>query len=146
MQGNTAEDLDIVVHHIPLDLVTAGSPLIVVDGLVAVDGDEVVLRVSGQLAVEVGSRNHGLLILLEAAGSILDDAVGHGHHVVERFLEGVKHLLILLIDLVEDRLTLVDWRLLNLGFQLADLILIGLCRILNILLYFLGFGAELVVA
>ena len=50
-----------------------------------------------------------------------------------------------LVDLVEDRLTLVDRRLLDLGAELGDLVAVFLAGVLYVFLDLLGLGAELVV-
>ena len=55
MQGDTADELHVVVHHVPLEHVSACLPGIVPDGLVAVDGHEVVG--DGEFAVEIVGRN-----------------------------------------------------------------------------------------
>ena len=42
MENNTTEELYVVVDHFPLHIVAAGSPVVVIDSLVTVDGHEVV--------------------------------------------------------------------------------------------------------
>ena len=42
MQYDTSEELYVVVDHFPLHIVAAGSPVVVIDSLVTVDGHEVV--------------------------------------------------------------------------------------------------------
>ena len=51
-----ADELNIVMHHIPFGKIAAGHPFIFVDGLVALNGDEV-LALSRQRAVGVSGRN-----------------------------------------------------------------------------------------
>ena len=62
-----------------------------IDGLVAVDGDEVLAWVSSQLAVKVGSRYDGLIVLGEAACGLLDNREDFGHNFVECLLVDVKY-------------------------------------------------------
>ena len=83
VQHDAAEELYVVVHHFPLQIVATSCPVVMVDGFVAVDGDEVLAGVSSQLAVEVGSGNHRLLVLSKAAGGLFDDGKHFGHHLVE---------------------------------------------------------------
>ena len=42
VENNTTEELYIVVNHFPLHIITAGCPVVVIDSLVAIDGNEVV--------------------------------------------------------------------------------------------------------
>ena len=61
-----------------------------------------------QLAVEVCSGNYGLLVLSEAACSILYDSENLRQNLVEGNLILVECFLLQLVDLVEDSITLVD--------------------------------------
>ena len=45
MENNTTKELYIIVDHFPLHIITTGSPVVVIDSLVAIDGNEVVSRV-----------------------------------------------------------------------------------------------------
>ena len=67
------------------------------------------------------------------------------HDLVEGFLQCLKHVLVLLVNLVEDGLALVYWRVLNLGTQFVDFLLERRSRVLYILLNLLALGAELIV-
>ena len=146
MKHLTTKDLDVVVDHLPLQVVATSGPVVVIDGLVTVDGDEVLGRVGGELAVEVGGRDDGLLVLGEAAGRILDDAKGHRHHLVEGLLITIEGLLLQFVDLVEDRLALVDGRILDGGLEAGDFLALLLGGIAHLLADLLRLGAELVVA
>ena len=42
VENNTTEELYVVMDHFPLHIVAAGSPVVVIDSLVTVDGHEVV--------------------------------------------------------------------------------------------------------
>ena len=54
VQYRPPEELHIVVHHVPGDLVAPSDPVVLIDGRVALDADEVVRHT--ELAVEVRSR------------------------------------------------------------------------------------------
>ena len=123
MEHGAAEELHIVVDHVPHGLVAAGHPVVVVDGLVALDIDEVVAR--SQLAVEVGGGDLDVLVVGEALGGALHDGEGHGADLVEDFLEDLQLLLLELVDLVEDGFAVLDGRLLNLGLELVNLVAQG---------------------
>ncbi len=146
VESDASEYLYIVVHHIPFDLIATGSPFIMVDGIVSIDGDEVVGGIGCKFAVEVGCGNNDFLVLGKTAGRILHNAVGYVHHLVESFLQSIKHLLILLVNLVEDGLAFIDRSIFNLTLKLGNFVKIRLGCILNILLDFLALGTQFVVA
>ena len=102
MENSTTEDLNVIVYHLPLEVVASCCPVVVVNGLVAVDGDEVVLGVLSELAVEVGGSNYCLLVLCETTGCVLYDAESHRHDFVESLLVQVEHFLLQLVDGIED--------------------------------------------
>ncbi len=83
MERNSAEDLHVVMDHVPLDFVAARSPFVVVDSLVAVDRDEIIGGVGSQFAVEVSGGYDGLLVLCEAPCGIFYNGESDGHHLVE---------------------------------------------------------------
>ncbi len=146
MEGDTTENLHIVVYHIPLHLVTSGRPLVVVNGLVAIDGDKVVGRIGSQFTVEIVGNNHSLLVLGKAAGGILDDAIGNRHNIVEGLLVLLERVLLKTVYLVENLFTLINRSFLDGGTQLGYLLFLCQGSILHILLYLLGLGTQFVVA
>ena len=145
MQHYAAKQLHIIMHHLPLQVVTTRSPMVMIYRLVSVECNKVFRRVCSQLAVEVGSRYHGLLILGETACGLLHYTECHGHNLVERLLINIENLLLQLVYLVEDLLTRIDWRIFNLRLQLCNLCLLSIRRVLHKLLDFLCFRAKLVV-
>ncbi len=46
MEYLTTEELHVVVDHLPFQVVATGSPVVVIDGFVSVDGDEILGRIS----------------------------------------------------------------------------------------------------
>ena len=144
MQGNTAEDLHVVVNHVPLGVVSASNPVVRIYGIVAFDAYEVFG--SGQIAVEVGSRNHNFFVLGETSGSVVHNAERHGHHLVESHFVHFEGLFLQLVNLIEQRFALVDGRFFYLCFQFGNFFLLFFCRVLHIRLYLFGLGAQLVVA
>ena len=134
------------MNHLPFQVVTACRPVVVVDGLVAVDGDEVFAGVTGQLTVEVCGRDHGLLVLGEAACGILHDGKHLGHHVVQGFLINLECLFLELVDLGENIGTLVERGLFDGSLQFLYLGLLLLGRLLYLLADLLCALAQFVVA
>ena len=98
VQHHAAEELHVVVDHVPLQVVAAGQPVSSVDGLVALDGHEILL--GGQVAVEVVRRHDHRVVLGEAARRVLHDGESLGQNLVQLLLDllvdalhGLVHLL-----------------------------------------------------
>ena len=144
-QHHAAEELAVVVDHVPLQVVASGHPVRGVDGLVAVDGHEI-LR-GGQLAVEVVGRNHDRVVLCEAAGRILHHGEGLGQDLVEFVLDLVIDALGEVIDLLRDLFLLLERRLGPLEFALEfdDAGLVCGDVVGDLLLEVLAAGAEFIV-
>ena len=146
MQGDTSKDLHVIVDHLPFQVVSACCPMVAIYGLVAVNIDKVVLGVGCQLTVEVGGCNHGLLVLGKAACCVFHDAEGNRHNLVESLLIDLKRFFLQLVDLAENAFALVDGRFFNLAFQISNLLLLLVGRVLHIFLYLLCLGTQFVVA
>ncbi len=120
VQHHAAEELHIVVHHVPLHVVAAGSPVVVVDGFVALDSHKVAR--GGQFAVKVVCRHFDSLVLGKAARRILHDGEHLGECFGERVLHLVEHLRFEFVYLVEDNLAVFDGRFLDFLLQLVNLL------------------------
>ena len=81
MEHRTADQLHIVVHHIPGDHIAAGHPAVAPDGIVAVHVDEIVA--GAQVTVEIGGLHADPLVFLETARRRFDDGEGFRKHFVE---------------------------------------------------------------
>ena len=108
MQNNTTKQLYVVVYHFPLEVVASCSPVIMIDGFITIDGDEVLLWVAGQFTVEVSSCNYGLLVFSKTACCFLYNGKNLWHYLVECLLVDIQYFLLDLVDLSEDIGTLVD--------------------------------------
>ena len=146
MQYYTAEELHVVVYHVPLEVIASGCPVVVVYGLVSVNCYKVVLRVCCQLTVEVGCRNYSFLVLGKSSCSVLDDTERCWHNLVKSLLVDVEHLFVELVDLVEYLLPFIDRGVFDSCLEFFYLGFLLLCRILHISLYLLSLGSQLVVA
>ncbi|OAV72462.1 hypothetical protein Barb7_03100 [Bacteroidales bacterium Barb7] len=100
MQNNAAEQLHIVMHHVPRYLISAGRPPVAVNSLVAVDAHKVMLGC--QIPVEIVRRDHRLLILLETAGSLFHNGIYFGEHLVQYLFQFLGDLLFNLVHLCPD--------------------------------------------
>ena len=143
VEHNAAEELHVVVDHVPLDLVTTGHPVVLVDGFVAVDADEVVAR--SQITVEIGGGDSDLFLLNEAACRILDDGEDVGQYFIEHLLVLVGDLLLDLVDLSPDGLTLFELFLVDALAKVCDALFVFGHVVLNVLADLGRLGAQLVV-
>ena len=121
MEHGTTKDLNIVVNHFPLEVVATSCPMIMVDSLVAIDSDKVVLWISSQFAVEVGSCNNSLFVFCETTCGIFHDAKCHRHNLVESFLVDVQNLFVELVNLSKDFFALVDRSVFDFRLELFNL-------------------------
>ena len=133
------------MYHFPLQVVTTSSPVVVVDSLVAIDGNKVLLRIASQLAVEIGSCNNHLLVLGKAACGFLYDSEYLGHYLVQGLLVNLQYFLLDLIDLSEDIGTLIDRGVFDCSLQFFDTGFLLLGRVLYLQLQCLSALAQCVV-
>ena len=143
MQHDAAEELHVVVYHVPRDLVAACLPVVGVDGLVVLDADKILG--GGQLTVEVGGCNHDFLVLREAACRVLHDGKGRGQHLVQRFLIDIEYFLFQLVYLVEEFFTVLQLGAFHLCFQFVHFGPLFGGRLADISLQFLRLGTQGVV-
>ncbi len=87
IEDNAADELDVIMHHVPGNLIAAGHPVVVPDGFVALDLHKVA-ALGGQEFIELGSRHLHGLVLGEAAGGALHNGVGLRQELVQDFLDG----------------------------------------------------------
>ncbi len=85
VQHDAADQLHIVVDHVPRDHVAARHPAVAPHGVVAVNVHEIVA--GAQVAVEIGGPHTDLFVLLETARRGLDDSKRLGKHLVQYFLD-----------------------------------------------------------
>ena len=97
MQNRTTNELNIVVHHVPHGLITSSFPMIVVDGFIALNVEEVV-AIGSKFTVKIGCCHLDCLILGEAFGSLLNDSKYRGQHLVELILDAVENFFLNLVN------------------------------------------------
>ena len=145
MEHDSTKQLHVVMHHFPFEVVTACGPVVMVDGFIAIYGDEVFLRVCGQFAVKVGSGYDSFLVFGETACGFFHDAESGIHYLIKRFLIDVKRFFFQFVYLIENGLALIDGRILYGGFQFCYLLLLFFRGVLHVTLYFLGLGAQFII-
>ena len=85
MQDNTTDKLDIVMNHVPGNLVTACHPVILPQRLVTLDGNEVMRN--AELSVEIRRCYFYHRILSESSGSRLHDRKCLRENLIQKFLD-----------------------------------------------------------
>lgn len=145
VEHHAAEQLYVVMDHVPFQVVAARHPVVGIDGLVALDTDEVLL--GGQIPVEIVGRDDHLVVLCEAACRILHDGEGFGQYLVELLLDLLVDAFGRLVDLLRDTLLLLQrgFGQFKFGLQFHDVGLVPGDEIGDLLLQRLAPGAQLVV-
>ena len=145
VEHHAAEELHVVVHHVPFDVVAAREPVGGVDGLVAVDRDEI-LR-GGQLPVEIVGRDRDRFVLGETTRRILHDGERFGQDFVELLFDLLVDAFGDLVDLLRNLLFLFEcgFGAFQLRFQGDDALLVGGDEIGDLLHQRLAPAAEFVV-
>ncbi len=139
----TADELHIVMHHIPGDFVAAGKPVVFPDSLVAVDGYEVA-SLGGELAVKLGGCNLDCLVCGEAGGGLAHGGEYYGEVLVEFGLDYVEHVFLVFVNVVPERLALVEGEFLDFLAELFGGVLVGLGCGGDVGAHLVDFSAELV--
>ena len=134
------------MDHLPFQIVAACCPMIMIDGFVAIDGDEILAGIGCQFAVEVGGCDNGLLILCKTTGGLLDDSKHLVHYFIEGLLVDFQHFFFYLVNLCENVGTLIDRCVLDGGLQFGNLVFLLCSRRLYLLLQLLRTLTEFVIA
>ena len=143
VQDNAAEKLHVIVYHVPHRVISAGHPMVVVAGRVALDVHEI--EPGRQLAVEIVGRDAHLFVGGKTLGRGLHDGEHHGQDLVQGLLVTFQHVFLQLVYLREERGTVLNRCLLHLSLHLRNLRLDVIGRRLHVLLHFLRLGAQLIV-
>ena len=85
MQHDTTEELHIIVHHIPCDLITAGHPVVVIDRFLADDLNEVIARIGCEVLIHLGSRHLDRLTLRKTMCRRFDDRKSLRQNLLQYF-------------------------------------------------------------
>jgi len=144
VEHHAADELHVVVGHVPGDFVAASHPFVFPDGFVAVDRDEIVPFYS-QAAVEVGRGDFNGLVGRESSGGLAHGGEDNGEMLVELFLQSVEDMLFMLVDFVPEGLAFVERKILDLSLEFGHGILVVACGCGDVVAYSLDFATQLVV-
>ena len=125
MQNDTTKQLYVIVDHVPLDLVTACHPVVLIHRLGEIIASyylhKIKTRVSSQGFIHLGCGHLYRLALGKTTCGRFDDRICLRQNLVQHFLVFVLDLLLEFVHLVVDLLTLLNRRGLNLRFEVCDL-------------------------
>ena len=124
MQHDTTEHLYIIMYHFPFEVVATSCPMVVIDGIVAINRYKVILGVSSEFTVEISSSYYSLLIFRKTTRCILYNRKSNRHNLVKCLLIDFQDFLLKLVNGIEYALALINRSLLNLGLQLGNLCLL----------------------
>ncbi len=124
MKHDTADELHVVVNHIPHYFVAAGNPVVAVECLVALDCEEV-LAFGCKFAVEVGGSYLNGFVAGEAACRFAHDGKHFRQIAVEFFFEHFEDVLLDAVDLFPVRLAVFVFDCLNLFLDVGNLLSLG---------------------
>ena len=145
MKHDTTEELHVIMDHLPLEVIASCCPMVVIDSLVAVNGNKVLAWVCCKFAVEICCCYDCFLVLSETTCCILYNAEYYWENFVQSHFVFFEYFLVEFVNLCKDAFALIDWSLLNLCLQFLDLLLQVVCGILYVCLYLLRLCTELIV-
>ena len=144
MENDTADELHVIVDHVPCDLVSSGHPVVLPDGIVTLYPDK--LLGGAEVAVKLCRLDHDLRIFLETACCRLHDRKRLRQNLFENLLYGLVDFLHKLVRLCGERFLLLDWKIfLQIFRDLRDALLVGCDRFADLRLELIALCSELVV-
>ena len=144
MEHDTAYELYFVVGHVPLHFVAAGHPAVFPYSFVALDGDELA-ALTGEVAVELGCGHLDGVACSESLCCLAHGGEDEGKIFIEFVFDDVEDFLLVSINLVPERLALVERQSLYFGAQFCYGFVVGFCCLGDIGAYTVDTCAQTVV-
>ncbi len=139
-----ADQLHVVMHHIPFDFVTSGKPAVFPNGFVALYGDEFT-SLGSEVAVHFGGGNLHCIIGGETCGCFAHGGEHDGKVGVQLLLEDVEDVFLMFVDFVPQRLALVEGEVFNLGTYFGRSVAVGFDCGVDFSAYLVDFSTQFVV-
>ena len=140
MQYHTAEQLYVIMYHIPYGIVSSCHPMVLVDGFVTFNAYEIFG--CGKMAVKFGSCNHHFLIFGKTFGGFLHNGESDGQHFIKGLFINLQYFFFDLVNLVEELFTLFQLCIFNAGFQFFHFGALFVGRVMDISFQFFSLGAQ----
>ena len=106
MEHNAADELHIIVHHIPNHLIATCHPAIFIDSFIAVDSDKI-FALSCEFAVEVGGRHFNSFITGKSTCCLSDESKHFGKIFIKLPFKDIENIFFDVVDFRPIRLALV---------------------------------------
>mgnify|MGYP007099946767 CR=1 FL=1 len=126
VEYDAADELHVVVHHVPCHVVAAGGPVVFPDCFVAFYGDEFA-SFAGKIAVELCGCDNDGLILCESCCRLAYSGEHHWQMLVELVFDDFENLLFVCVDFVPQRLALVERQFFDFVAYFFDCFVVGFC-------------------
>ncbi|CDB09545.1 unknown [Bacteroides sp. CAG:633] len=143
MKNNTTKQLYVIVYHVPGNFVSAGHPVVLVNGFVSFDAYEIFG--SSQMTVEISSSNHNFFVFGKSSGSIFHDGKSYRQYIIEGFFVDIQYLFLDFVNLCKECFAVLQFSRLNTGFQFIYFGPLLGCRIADVGLQFFCFGAQAII-
>ncbi len=144
VQNHTANELHIVVHHVPSDFIAACEPFVLPDGLVAIDGHEVA-SLGGKVAVHFGGGHLHCFVGGETCCRFAHGGEHDREVRVELFFKGVENVFLVFVNFVPKWLAFVEGEVFHLGADFGCCIFIGFDGCGYFSAHLVDFAAKLIV-
>ena len=125
MEHHAADELHVVVYHVPCDFVATGKPFVFPDGLVTFDAYEFA-SLCGEVAVKLCGSDLDGFVGGEAGAGLAHCGEYDGKVLVELILEYVKYVFFVFVYFVPYGLTLIEGHFLHFLAEFGCGVLVGL--------------------
>jgi len=122
MQNDTTEKLNIIMHHIPSNLITSSHPMILINRFVALDTYKIMLCC--QIPVKIICCYFYGFIFDKTTGCILHYCKNFRKYFVQSFFILIKDIFFYLINFIPNSLSLIKIQVLYTSFQIGNTLLI----------------------
>ena len=139
-----ADELYVVVHHVPFYFVAAGHPPVAPYGFVAFDAHEVA-ALACKASVEFGGGDFDGVVMGETGGGCAHCGENDGEMFVQFVLECLEDVFLVAVDVVPEVLSLVERQTLHFVAQGVDGLAVGSRGCGEVGAHFAYFCAEFIV-
>ena len=140
-EHHPTEELHIIVHHFPLEVVTSCKPVVLVNRFGTIFRDCHKVASHRQFAVIIVSRNFDCFVLSEAARSFFHDSESLRKSFFKRNIHTLEHFFLEFIDFVEKKFAIFDGSFLDFSTNFSDLRIEVVARTLNVMFQFFSLCA-----
>ncbi len=122
VEDHPSDQLNIVMNHVPNDLISSRHPLIVPNGFITVDNNAV--SRSSQITVIIQRSDHHLRRIEKPAGSLLDNRKCDGKYLIQGIFNLLGDHLLQFVNPFVELLTVLNLHFVSLLLQCRNLLLL----------------------